>query len=176
MATATAVQPDRQPEPCNLSKGEIQNVARHFAEVTRFSPGGEIKPIVNKLGGRIEFLGWEEWLSHEKDTIEIRGEKSFMIRLRASDGPLRHRFTIAHELGHYVLHSQFGRIAPMIAGRKGSNRVEWEANWFAAEYLMPESVFKSAAADLKDNILALAGRFMVSIEAAEVRLKTIKQP
>ena len=60
----------------------------------------------------------------------------------------------------------------MIAGRKGSNRVEWEANWFAASLLMPEEAFKKAVEEgLPD--MHLAARFNVSMEAAQVRKKVL---
>jgi Zn-dependent peptidase ImmA (M78 family) len=60
----------------------------------------------------------------------------------------------------------------MIAGRKGSNRVEWEANWFAASLLMPEDVFKTAVNEgLSD--MHLVARFNVSMEAAQVRKKVL---
>lgn len=143
-------------------------VANHVG----FRAGGSIADAVGQLGGRIEYLQWEEWLAHDRDTIEILGPRQFSIRLLGVDGPLRNHFTIAHELGHYVLHSQFGKIAPMIAGRKGSNRVEWEANWFAASMLMPADSFRNAThSGLTD--MQLAARFNVSIEAAQVRRKVL---
>lgn len=161
------------PAACNLPKGQIERIAREVASRLRFTPGGDIQLVVENLGGNIEYLGWEDWFNHDHDTIEIRGRRDFTIRLLGVDGPLRHHFTIAHELGHYVLHSQFGKIAPMIAGRKGSTRVEWEANWFAASLLMPETEFR-AAVDEGLSDLALSARFNVSMEAAQVRRKVLK--
>ncbi len=56
----------------------------------------------------------------------------------------RRRFTIAHEIGHYCLHSNQHRR--FIDTRKNMSRTgsywdtyEYEANAFAAELLMPES-------------------------------------
>ena len=163
-----------KPEPCNLTKGQIEEIATKAAKVTGFVPGAEITPIVKKLGGEIEYLDWVGWLQHDHDTIEIDGPEKFTIRLMAVDGPLRHRFTIAHELGHYILHSLSGK-KQITAGRKGSTRVEWEANWFAAAFLMPAKEFRTAMRELGSNALALAGRFLVSLEAAEVRIKTLQR-
>lgn len=151
----------------------MEAVALSIAKQLGFSPGGELETVVKKLGGRIEFLAWEDWLTHSHDTITIDGPREFTIRLMWSDGPLRHRFTIAHELGHYFLHSQQGKL-PMVAGRDGTNRrVEWEANWFAAAFLMPEPAFRAGADMYGRNPLRLAGQFLVSVEAAKVRLQTL---
>lgn len=165
-----------EPEPCNLSKREIENIADVVAKETGFKPGDQITPVVRKLGGKIEFLDWEGWHQHQSDTVEIRGPRDFVIRLMGVDGPLRHRFTVAHELGHYVLHSLCGRVFPMVAGRSGSNeRVEWEANWFAAAFLMPEQRFRAKWKELGEDTLAMAGHFLVSTEAVEVRKKTLSE-
>lgn len=162
----------KSPAACNLPKKQIEDIAVQVGAHVGFQPGGRISEAVHHLGGTIEFLRWEDWLIHESDTIEVRGPREFTIRLLGVDGPLRNHFTIAHELGHFVLHSQLGKIAPMVAGRKGSNRVEWEANWFAASLLMPELAFRSAVSEgLSD--MQLAARFNVSMEAAQVRRRVL---
>jgi len=53
----------------------------------------------------------------------------------------RQRFTLAHELGHIIMHIPFIDIAP-------NRDVEKEANQFAAEFLMPISDFKHDALHL----------------------------
>lgn len=162
-----------EPAPCLLRKTAVEDVAVKLAGQLEFVPGGELKPVVARLGGRIEFLSWQDWLTHSHDTITVEGPGKFTIRLMWSDGPLRHRFTIAHELGHYFLHSRQGKI-PLVAGRDGtSRRVEWEANWFAAAFLMPEAAFREAARIHENDPLRLAGQFLVSLEAAMVRLETL---
>ena len=59
----------------------------------------------------------------------------------------------------------------MVAQRFGSTRVEWEANWFAAGFLMPAAEFTSVcrAADLAEA----ARHFKVSVPAAEARAKAL---
>ncbi|MDA0837815.1 MAG: ImmA/IrrE family metallo-endopeptidase [Planctomycetota bacterium] len=62
----------------------------------------------------------------------------------------------------------------IIANWRGSTRIEWEANWFAAGLLMPAAVFSEAMAEKgRDNLRALAHRFNVSIVAAEFRRDTV---
>lgn len=162
------------PEPCNLPKSTIDEIACKAAKMVGFRAGDSIADVVTKLGGRIRFLRLEEWLKHEADTIVILGPRNFTIQLLGADGPLRQNFTIAHELGHYILHSRSGAIAPMQAGRKGSTRVEWEANWFAASLLMPEREFTDASKLADMTELRLAGRFNVSVEAVQIRKKVLR--
>ncbi len=67
------------------------------------------------------------------------------IRVKEGLHPGRKRFTIAHEIGHYVLHPHESHDRQH--GRKDfaiwhDTSEEAEANIFAAELLMPESLFK----------------------------------
>jgi hypothetical protein len=89
----------------------------------------------------------------------------------------RHRFTIAHEVGHWVCHCLEGRAAeqPAVMCRKVDlqldvdRMLEREANVFAAELLMPEEAVRQAwaAAPAVDEV---AERFGVSRLAAQWRL------
>ena len=71
------------------------------------------------------------------------------IRVKPGLNPGRRRFTIAHEIGHYILHPREGLDREDTA----ANFMLWndpgeetEANVFAAELLMPELLFKPRAA------------------------------
>ncbi len=163
------------PKPCccGLRKTAVEKVAENAARTLGYRPAGDVVAAVQKLGGTVEFLSLDDWLAHQHDTITVNGPQDFTIRLMRSDGPLRHRFTIAHELGHYILHSGQGQRR-LKAGRDGSDcREEWEANWFAAAFLMPEADFRAAAEANHGDANRLAGRFLVSAEAARVRLKSL---
>lgn len=87
----------------------------------------------------------------------------------------RRRFTIAHELGHWVCQVQEGRRQPIYcravtADGDGRNPPEErEANVFAAELLMPRPAVRAAFAELADSP-ELATRFDVSQEAMRWRL------
>lgn len=89
----------------------------------------------------------------------------------------RQKFTIGHELGHFLLpwHRQtsFECTVEDISSRA---RKDWEiqANQFSAELLMPEALVKSRLHVLRDPELAhiqvLSDQFEVSFEAAARRL------
>jgi Zn-dependent peptidase ImmA (M78 family) len=82
-------------------------------------------------------------------------------------------FTIAHELGHHILHQE-SDIYYRSQYFKGGvvNKKEQEANWFAASLLMPEDVFKAYWNSSKD-INRLASYFGVSKMAAKFRLENL---
>lgn len=115
-----------------------------------------------------------------------------IVGVNATHPPARQRFTIAHELGHLLLHK--GR--PIIVDKTirlvntrtddpdptsslATRREEIEANGFAAELLMPRDlVLKEANALVKSHetisddsfVEDLARRFRVSRQAMEIRL------
>lgn len=170
MSTKKQVGPDfGVPNPINLPKKDVFDIAEKIAHMLDFKVGDPLEPIVKRLGGKIEYQDLNAWLSEESGAIRVRGNKDFTIYLSNFTGPLRDRFTIAHELGHYVLHSKFGE-QPIRVARGGSDRVEWEANWFAAGFLMPAAKFELACKKNNDPVY-LANKFNVSIAAAKVRMK-----
>ena len=65
------------------------------------------------------------------------------------------RFTGAHEIGHIVLHGrdQLFRDGPIDSPRSSQNRVERDADRFAAEFLMPEKLVKSRFEQAYNTVL-----------------------
>ena len=102
------------------------------------------------LGLRIEerLLEWSGMLLPAERTIVLNLAES-----PRNDPPLRrHRFTIAHEIGHWVCHCLEGRAAspapsllPRVDIANDADRaIEREANIFASELLMPEAAVRAA--------------------------------
>lgn len=103
------------------------------------------------------------------------------IVVAAGDSDNRRRFTVAHELGHFVYRGagteaetdqyeyvdERSRLA-----RAGTDPVEVFANRFAAELLMPEDVIRPVAKQMSAAVLA--DRFGVSQEAMSYRLHNLK--
>lgn len=93
----------------------------------------------------------------------------------------RRRFTLAHEYGHYLLHTEsntsiFHRDEK---SSQGTDRVEIDANAFAAELLMPAEEVGAQAAKIGVDPLAdditrgLADTFGVSFQAMSIRLQQL---
>ncbi|MEX2581150.1 MAG: ImmA/IrrE family metallo-endopeptidase [Verrucomicrobiales bacterium] len=158
-------------EPTGRSQEYIGQLAGRIAGKLDYKAGDELIPIVTeRLGGKVEFRSWKE--GRVDGAIHVRGPRDFTIFLSPFTGPLRDRFTIAHELGHYFLHSLVGE-KPIKINREGSGRVEWEANWFAAGFLMPEEVFRNMWSDTGGRVPALASNFNVSTQTIRIRAQVL---
>ena len=90
----------------------------------------------------------------------------------------RRRFSVAHEIGHFLLHAAGGDEAAVYC-RAGDLRPdpesperlrEREANRFAAELLMPEALVEQEVARIGPDPMVLAPMFAVSDIAMGFRL------
>lgn len=160
-------------EAQNVSKNVISEVASIISEQLNYDFTDEkaIFEVVERLGGNIEVQDFWDFDSKSAGSIEVDGVDKFTIYLASHTHQKRDRFTIAHELGHYYLHYLFkDEPKPIAADRYpdgSSDRAEWEANWFAASFLMPREKFKEIF-NQKNDIKAVAESFNVSVRAAEL--------
>lgn len=170
-----------QPSPCNWSRERIERFASEVADRGGFCAPGDVVALVRCFGGEVRYLDYDEWLSESgTGTIAVRGKHDFDILIPRFTSPTRDRFTIAHELGHYFLHSRQGEVAPVKIPRHGGGLVESEANAFAAALLMPEGKFRERAREFRDRygdawLPMLANNFDVSVDAARVRANILSE-
>jgi len=117
----------------------------------------------------------------------FRDSNQKVIGVNTQHASVRQNFTIAHELGHLLLHDQeelhVDRAFPTVRLRddvssKGVDDAEKEANLFAAELLMPHKLLQSDLAgrtplDLYDEnfVPELATKYGVSVQAFMFRLQ-----
>lgn len=97
----------------------------------------------------------------------VEGE-SIYVGFNTKHAKVRQRFTIAHELGHFL--SGHDDVKIIEDSFDKDTIKEREANAFAAELLMPKDML---AVDMKNgsmNIPALAQRYSVSEQAMSIRL------
>jgi len=137
-----------------------------------------VEEIAEGLGLEIRYAPFDGDLSGAL----VRSKRETYIGVNSSDHPNRQRFTIAHELGHFVLHrgisihvdKDFRVNLRDGASSKGVDRDEMEANRFAAELLMPTRFIVRDLDQLRDaNQAALdsvARRYKVSPHAMKIRL------
>ena len=141
--------------------------AERTAEKLGFQPGDDIHELVEKtLGGTIEIEAWDE--RAPSGMIDVRGPKQFTISLSPYTSRARDVFTIAHELGHYFLHAEGGKKRISVR-REGNNRAELEANWFAANFLLPKQKFTDLWREHKGNHYLIANQLRVSPAFVAVR-------
>jgi hypothetical protein len=104
----------------------------------------------------------------------IGGDSGFVILVESSHHLNRQRFTVAHELGHFILHRSRAEAEGGIQDdefyRALSGPQETEANQFAADLLMPWTLIKSLQDRGIKKLEDLALRLGVSQQAMAIRL------
>lgn len=104
---------------------------------------------------------------------EFGGPSGFSIVINSKEPALRQRFTIAHEIAHYLLHRDKigdGIIDDALYRSGLSSSDESKANGLAADILMPFDLIESEVRKGKKTIEELADLFRVSQAAMSVRL------
>ncbi|WP_419738577.1 ImmA/IrrE family metallo-endopeptidase [Ruegeria sp.] len=109
----------------------------------------------------------------------------YIIRVNRNEARERQRFTIAHELAHFLLHrdvidSSPDGITDNVLYRSGEpEQIEFEANRLAADLVMPKALIEQKLDDdfgrvvTDATIESLAASFQVSKAAMEIRLSTL---
>ena len=153
----------------------------------------DLKQLANNLNITIQ----EKLFESEFSGLLAVNDGKVTIAVNKNHSVNRKRFTIAHELGHFFLHvdgkkelfvdKSFNRD---ITSSKGSDRVEIEANRFAAELLMPSNLLKAEIKKQREQELfsfdddsdqsiddtmvsKLSQKFGVSAQAMEIRLSNM---
>ncbi|QQS33614.1 MAG: ImmA/IrrE family metallo-endopeptidase [Acidobacteriota bacterium] len=105
-----------------------------------------------------------------------KGDRAF-ITVDSSGLPARQRFSVAHELGHWMIHR--GKLSTLICSERDLltgwkvDDPERSANRFAADLLMPSFLFAPAAKNRPitfDSVRELCAEFRTSLTATAIRL------
>jgi len=136
-----------------------------------------LSAIANALGVKVIATTLPSGISGEiRPDPENPGE--FVIKVNKNDSARRQRFTVAHEIGHFLLHRDEigdGITDDVLYRSSLSDRREAQANRLAADLLMPQKLvdeWMDRARTLKvDNVIGfLADKFNVSEAAMKIRL------
>jgi predicted transcriptional regulator len=101
------------------------------------------------------------------------GKAGYAVIVNGNHHAHRRRFTIAHEIAHFVLHRDLigdGIQDDALYRSSLSGRVEAQANRFAAEILMPWDLLNPAITSGTNDVAELAQMFSVSKSAMSIRL------
>ena len=154
-------------EECNIHDAPVPigRVAEHLGASIRYSP------FEGELAGML-----------------VRGDdEDIIIGVNSLHHPNRQRFTIAHECGHFMLHTgksiyidrTFRVNRRDAVSSQATDPDEIEANRFAAELLMPYELLVSdifdTTIDVEDEqeLKELANRYEVSVQALTHRITHI---
>jgi|SRR6516164_8204568 Zn-dependent peptidase ImmA (M78 family) len=144
-----------------------------------------VEQIAQCLGARIVY---KELSEDDFSGMIYSGDDEIVIVINSGHPQTRQRFTIAHEIGHLVLHRdvlgtkvhldrtfQF-RLHRDKRSSLGTDRLEIEANKFAAELLMPTQLIKREIEntyieiDDDETIKSIAQKYHVSSAAMSIKL------
>ena len=168
-----------------LNTSEVRiKVSKILSETNIDSPPVPIETIAKQLGIQVQF----ELLPNKLSGLLYREDKKVkpIIGVNRLHPEVRQRFTIAHEIGHFILHKE-----PVHVDREydvkfrdpnsslANNDSEIEANKFAAEMLMPIDFLKKDIDNRNINIPdddfieILSQRYEVSMQAMIYRLQNL---
>lgn len=127
-------------------------------------------------------LGLNVWKIRFPDSISGKifrdpingGRTEFSIAVNSAHSSVRQRFTVAHEIAHFLLHRrklESGDLVDDAMYRSGlSSKDETAANRFAADILMPHQLIRSLVESGVRTPEQLAARLQVSLPAMKIRL------
>lgn len=150
---------------------DVLTAARRSAPV-------DVHGLPERLGIRLK----KAFLASGISGMLERFGNTFIVTVCATDPYTRQRFTLAHELGHYMLHrhlvgdgvdddrayrsTQAGKYHNTLIGPSE----ETEANKFAANLLMPRELVNAEWGKPGSTVQSMAALFQVSEHAMSIRL------
>jgi hypothetical protein len=163
----------------NITPNQAYNVGELVAKDVGMTPQLNLHALIQANGGKIHYINYTQFKSFLDDGINIfensifvHGTNDFDIILPAYAPLVEQRYTIAHELGHYALHSI--HAGKCYALRQGNDIAEKEADCFALGFLLPSDTFKNAYQRLNKNIGKLSIMFLVPYDIIEARIRSLK--
>lgn len=164
-----------------VRKKRIEALVEELLQASNVTePPVPVEAIAKQCGVQIHHQPLESDLSgflYSHDQVSVIG-------VNTQHPKVRQRFTIAHELGHFLLHKgselyvdRAFQMKRNTLSSQGTDVHEIEANRFAAELLMPKNLIAQDLEQVEDLDLAdeaaiskLARRYHVSAQALLFRL------
>lgn len=154
---------------------DLRSILRQYA-----GPPVNIEAIIRAFGLKVDKKA--DLDPEIAGQIERLPDGTFKISANRLDHYYRQRFTLAHELAHYLYHSHL--IGDGVDDSKAYRSIpegqfyntqigpteETEANRFAAAVLMPSDLVRSVWEETP-NVSQVAQKFQVSSQAMEIRLR-----
>lgn len=138
------------------------------------TPPIPVVEIAEANGVQVILADFHEYSDQVAGFCDFHAAKLFV---NAEDVAVRRNFTIAHELGHWILHRELFEqhpeqypVLPRFQSASAGDALEQEANHFAANLLVPSRLLKPIVGA---PVSALASIFMVSKTMMEYRLKNV---
>lgn len=148
-----------------LTPEEIADYARRF-----FNLGGNpVKDIYTMMETAGIIVVEKSFMCDDFDAVSFLTDGgSYVIVINKNYSNDRKRFTLAHELGHIVMH------LGALDCRRGDKEKEDEANRFAQEFLLPKKYIMKSLVDLKlSHLSSMKGYWLTSMASIVRRAKSL---
>lgn len=147
--------------------------------ISRFqkAPPVDVRAIADALGISVVVdHGLPDDISGKIERSGLLVER-YEITVNGRHVPTRQRFTIAHELAHYVLHRSLigdGIVDDAMYRSSQGNEIEWQANSYAATILMPSPLVHEKFRGGIKSYAQMANEFDVSPDVARIRMRELR--
>lgn len=165
--TSTKVREIRKKARLGWAREEADKLAVKYS-----SPPIDVLDIAEQSGVDVVFAKFMDQHDRVAGFCDFAGQKLYV---NADDIFARQSFTIAHELGHWILHKSLFledpeeyQVLPRFQQADVNNPLEQEANTFAANLLVPARLLRPVR---YASISTLANLFGVSKMMMEIRVK-----
>ena len=168
-----------------------QELEQHAEQILRQTDTYRVPVAIEVLAHRLKLTTEAAALGDNISGLLVVENGRGAIGYNSEHPPVRQRFTVAHEIAHYLLHVKQNRPSQLFIDRyvafrsdavssTGNDRDEVEANRLGAALLMPEGLvraeIKKHDLDLDDDaaVALLAKQFYVSTAAMTNRLTSLR--
>ena len=143
-----------------IPEKEIEDVSQNVLKSIEYKSGVvSIENTIDHVNRNYDILvNFESSLGNDELGFEILGSSNFdpptiLISEKGNENPHRKKFTIAHELGHillghknylkkeYCVENDIDATGLNLTNLKDIKRLEWQANFFASNLLLPKENF-----------------------------------
>jgi predicted transcriptional regulator len=172
------------PVPTLASKDAIQNFAESVVERLGFLQGDSLHLLHSRLGGRLVCQNRPAVNGTPLTSLEVRSLRDFTVFLPTTTTPQRDSVTLAHELGHLLLH--FPMLQKRFPGTVmvaktwvpdsdagDERRADLEANWFAYAFLMPQRAFRDQWVLLEGDLHKMSSAWRLGEQAIALRAHSL---
>jgi Zn-dependent peptidase ImmA (M78 family) len=169
-----------------MNKSKLESIERRAEKLLRDSRAWRVPIPIERVSDKLNLATYASAQGEGISGVLVVEGKRGAVGYNPTHPLVRRRYTIAHEIGHYVMHVKASAQQSLFVDRyvafrddqssEGKDWQEVEANAFAAALLMPELLVREEIRkqgfdlDDEDDLSSLAKNFRVSTSAMSYRL------
>jgi hypothetical protein len=160
--------------PINIPGERIVLLGTETARRLAMRPGDDLDEVVKRLHGQVRSVvrAFSELRGRcRQATLEVAENGTFEILVPNDVSRQQRRKLIAHEIGHYILHSRRGTA--MRAWLYSPSPAEHEADRFAMGLLMPDKDVRETHRRFGGILVEIVDVFQVDLATARARCEEL---